>query len=53
MARCNTQANDMATTANDWKTPGASESGRYTKKVPTREDATGGSFTVGATLESK
>ena len=27
MTRCNTQANDMATTANNWKTPGASVSG--------------------------
>ena len=27
--RCNTQANDMATTANNWKAPGAPDSGRY------------------------
>ena len=29
MARCNTQANDMATPANNWKTPGTMVSGRY------------------------
>ena len=29
MAKCNTQADDMATTVNNWKTPGASDSGRY------------------------
>ena len=29
MEKCNTQANDMATTANNWKTPGTSDSGRY------------------------
>ena len=29
MAKCNTQANDMATTANNWQTPGASNPGRY------------------------
>ena len=29
MAKCNTQANDKATTANNWKTPGASVSGHY------------------------
>ena len=29
MAKCNTQANDMATTANNWPTPGASDLGRY------------------------
>ena len=29
MAKCNMQANDMATTVNNWKTPGASDSGRY------------------------
>ena len=29
MAKCNTQANDMATTANNWKTPDASDPGRY------------------------
>ena len=32
MAKCNTQANDMATTANNWKTPSASDPGRY--KIP-------------------
>ena len=30
MARCNTQANDKATTANNWKTPGTTVSGRHT-----------------------
>ena len=30
MIKCNTQANDMATTANNWQTPGASNLGRYT-----------------------
>ena len=29
MAKCNTQANDMATTTNNWQTPGASNPGRY------------------------
>ena len=29
MIKCNTQANDMATTANNWQTPGASNPGRY------------------------
>ena len=29
MAKCNTQANDMATTANNWRTPGATKPGRY------------------------
>ena len=29
MAKCNTQANDMAMTANNWQTPGASNLGRY------------------------
>ena len=29
MAKCNTQANDMATTMNSWKTPSASNPGRY------------------------
>ena len=37
MARCNTQANDRATTANNWKTPGASVSGRY-NTPPLQED---------------
>ena len=31
MAKCNTQANDMAKTANNWRTPGASDPGRYMK----------------------
>ena len=30
MIKCNTQASDMATTANNWQTPGASNPGRYT-----------------------
>ena len=29
MIKCNMQANDMATTANNWQTPGASDPGRY------------------------
>ena len=29
MAKCNTQANDMATTVNNWHTPGASNPGCY------------------------
>ena len=29
MARCNTQANDIAKTANNWKTPGTMVLGRY------------------------
>ena len=29
MIKCNTQANDMATTTNNWQTPGASDPGRY------------------------
>ena len=37
MARCNTQTNDKATTANNWKTPGTSVSGRY-NTPPLRED---------------
>ena len=37
MIRCNTQANDMATTANNWETPGASVSGRH-NTPPLRED---------------
>ena len=37
MARCNTQAKDNATIANNWMTPVASDSGRY--NTPTlRED---------------
>ena len=37
MIKCNTQANDMATTANNWKTPGATVSGRH-NTPPLRED---------------
>ena len=37
MAKCNTQANDKATTANNWKTPGATVSGRY-NTPPLQED---------------
>ena len=37
MTRCNTQANDMATTANNWTTPGATVSRRY-NTPPLRED---------------
>ena len=29
MTICNMQANDMATMANNWKTPGATNPGRY------------------------
>ena len=29
MAKCNTQAIDMATTVKNWQTPGASDPGRY------------------------
>ena len=29
MAKCNTKAHDMATTANNWRTPGATNPGRY------------------------
>ena len=32
MAKCNTQANDMATMANNWQTPGALDPGRYNKR---------------------
>ena len=32
MARCNTQANDKATTTNNSKTPGTLVSGRYTQE---------------------
>ena len=47
MARCNTQAKDMATTANNWKTPGASVSWCYNTPplqedlVPISKDGTG------------
>ena len=37
MARCNTQANDKATLANNWKTPGATVSGRH-NTPPLQED---------------
>ena len=37
MAKCNTQANDMATTTNNWKTPGASDPGRYNTPPLTRD----------------
>ena len=37
MARSNMQENDMATTVNNWKTPGASDSGRY-NTPPLQED---------------
>ena len=37
MTRCNTQAKDMATMANNWETPGASVSGRH-NTPPLRED---------------
>ena len=37
MITCNTQANDMATTTNNWKTPGASVSGRH-NTPPLQED---------------
>ena len=37
MTRCNTQTNDMATTANNWRTPSTSVLGRY-NTPPLRED---------------
>ena len=37
MAKCNTQANDMATTANNWRTPGALNPGRYNTPPLTRD----------------
>ena len=37
MMKCNTQANDKATTANNWTTPGTSVSGRY-NTPPLQED---------------
>ena len=37
MARCDTQAKDKATTANNWRTPGTSVSGRH-NTPPLRED---------------
>ena len=39
MTRCNTQANDMATTTNNWRTPGTSVSGRYTTPLTTFSSA--------------
>ena len=36
MAKCNMQANDMATTANNWQTPGASNPGRYNRLLNKR-----------------
>ena len=33
MIKCNTQANDMAMTANNWQTPGGSDPGRYTEEA--------------------
>ena len=37
MTRCDTQANDMATTVNNWTTAGTSVSGRH-NTPPLRED---------------
>ena len=37
MMKSNTQENDMATTANNWQTPGASVSGRH-NTPPLQED---------------
>ena len=37
MAKCNTQANEMPTMTNNWKTPGASDSGRYNSPPLTRD----------------
>ena len=37
MARCNTQANDKATITNNWKTSGATVSGRH-NTPPLQED---------------
>ena len=37
MIRCNTQANDRATTTNNWRAPGTSVSGRH-NTPPLRED---------------
>ena len=42
MAKCNMQANDMATTANNWTTPGTSVSGHH-NTPPLREDLVPGS----------
>ena len=35
MIKCNMQANDMAMTANNWRTPGATNPGRY-KRAPSK-----------------
>ena len=35
--KCNTQANNMATTANNWKTPGALDPGHYNSPPITRD----------------
>ena len=37
MAKCNTQANDKARTANNWQTPGASDPGCYNTPPLTRD----------------
>ena len=37
MMKCNTQANDMAMTANNWKTPGATNPGCYNTPPLTRD----------------
>ena len=37
MEKCNTQANEMETTTNSWKTPGASNPGRYNSPPLTRD----------------
>ena len=37
MIKCNTQANDMEMTANNWQTPGASNPGRYNTPPLTRD----------------
>ena len=37
MIKCNTQANDMEITANNWKTPGSSNPGRYNTPPLTRD----------------
>ena len=39
MAKYNTQANEKATTANNWRTPGASNPGRYTRRPHSNEGA--------------
>ena len=37
MAKCNTPANDMATTTNNWQTLGTSDPGRYNTPPLTRD----------------